>query len=105
MSRTTLQRRLPAAALLAGALLAGGAGAAQAAPPTVAATIYSPTVSGNIGSATSGVAAVLHLGRGATTVATSAPATTNADGSWTTTLPDHAPSNTYDTLTVTYSAT
>jgi hypothetical protein len=111
MSRVTPFRRVQAAALLAGAFVAGGTGVAQAAGPSVtaatvpsvSATVYSPTVSGNIGTATSGVGVTVKLERGSDTVATAPVATTGADGSWAATLPLHAPSNGKDVVEVDYS--
>jgi hypothetical protein len=98
----TLPVRLATAALLAGTFAAAGAGAAQAAVPSVTATLYSPVVSGNIGAATSGASVTVKLLRAGSTVATSPVATTDAAGAWTATLPTHAPSDSRDVLEVDY---
>ncbi|MDQ1513640.1 MAG: hypothetical protein QOC59_1482, partial [Microbacteriaceae bacterium] len=104
MSPTTIFRRGPAVALLAGAFVACAAGSAQAAP-SVSMTMYAPTVTGNIGAPTSGVSVTATLLRDGTAVATSPPATTGADGAWTATLPGHAPSSSTDVVEVDYAGT
>lgn len=98
MSRATMIRRVRGVvALLAGAFVACGANAAHAAP-SVAMTLYAPTVSGNIGASTSGVSVIVKLVRNGQTVATSPAASTDAGGAWTATLPEHAPSDARDAV-------
>jgi hypothetical protein len=105
MSRATLFWRCAIAAAVAGAIAPAGAGAVTlATPPSVSVGLYSPIVSGNIGSATSGVSVTVKLLRPETVVAT-ATATTGADGAWTATLPTHAPSNSRDVVAVDYAGT
>lgn len=101
MSHPLRTRTIHRACLLALTLLACGAASAQAAVPVVAITQYSPTVSGNIGTATSGVAVTLQLQRASATVA-QATTTTDGAGDWTATLPAHAPSNPSDAVLVAY---
>lgn len=100
--------RLPAAgwnlaaiALGAVAMLCATASVARA-ESTVAATMYSPVVEGNLGSPTAGVSVQVDLEREGTVVS-SASTTTAGDGSWTATLPAHAPSNPADDLRIEYS--
>lgn len=102
MSRMTLPARLTVASLLACGFVAAGAGAAQAAVPTVSATLFSPVVSGDVGAATSGVSVTVKLLRAGAAVAMSPATTTGADGTWTATLALHAPSNPKDVLEVEY---
>lgn len=75
--------------------------AAQA-EPSVSAALYSPTVSGNIGTPAAGVSVTVSLLREGQPVASKAT-TTAADGSWSATLPSHAPSNPEDELEIDYS--
>jgi IPT/TIG domain len=71
--------------------------------PSVTITQFSPAVSGNIGTPTSGVGVEVSLRR-VDQVVDSATTTTEATGDWTATLPTHAPSSDReDTLTVAYS--
>jgi hypothetical protein len=100
-SRRTAFRAF-AVAVLGGALLATVASAAQAAAPAVSVTRYSQTVSGNIGTPTSGVAVTVKLLRAGVTVATAPATPTGVDGAWTATLPTHAPSNLADVVEVDY---
>lgn len=79
------------------------AGAAQA-EPTVAATMYSPAVEGNIGSPTAGVTVKVDLEREGSIVSTASTAT-KGDGGWTAILSAHAPSNPADVLKINYSGT
>jgi hypothetical protein len=104
MSRPLRSRAIHRACLLAVGLLACAAASAQAATPTVVITQYSPTVSGNIGTATSGVAVTVQLQRGGGTVALATTATDLA-GDWTATLASHAPSNPSDGVVVEYAGT
>jgi hypothetical protein len=90
---------------VATASIAVGAGVAQAAAPSVSVTNYSPTIHGNIGTATAGVSVTVRLERDGTTVATTPAATTDANGDWTATLSGHAPSNAADRLDVEYGGT
>jgi hypothetical protein len=78
------------------------ASAAQA-EPSVSVTMYSPTVSGSIGAAVSGVSVTVRLDREGQTVSTAPTVTTAADGRWSTTLPTHAPANFEDLIEVEYS--
>jgi hypothetical protein len=96
----------PKIALLPAVILAVPA-SAFATAPTVNVTAYSKTVTGNIGSSTSGVKATVSLLRGnpPTAVATVTSAGTNASGEWTATLPTHAPGDARDILNVSYSGT
>jgi hypothetical protein len=100
-----LKRRAGKIGLLAAVILAVPASAF--ATPTVNVTAYSKTVTGNIGSSTSGVKATVSLLRGnpPTAVATVTSAGTNASGEWTATLPTHAPGDARDILNVSYSGT
>lgn len=82
-------------------ILCATASAARA-ESTVAATMYSPVVEGNLGSPTSGVSVQVELERDGTVVS-STSTTTAGDGSWTATLPAHAPSNPADELRLDYS--
>ena len=88
--------------VLLGAAVLGFAPAAEAAEPTVSATMYSPAVSGNIGTSAAGVGVTVVLLREGQGVASSST-TTAADGSWSTTLPSHALSNPEDAIEVKYS--
>jgi Collagen triple helix repeat (20 copies) len=74
------------------------------AEPTVAATMYSPVVRGNIDSPTAGVTVEVELEREGVAVSTASTAT-GGDGGWTATLPAHAPSSSADVLQVSYSGT
>lgn len=105
MLRATPFWRCAIAAVVVGAIVPAGAGAVTAPPPpSVSVALYSPTVSGNIGSAAGGVSVTVKLLRPETVVAT-ATATTGADGAWTATLPAHAPSNSRDVVAVDYAGT
>lgn len=73
--------------------------------PTVTITPYSHVLSGNIGTATSGVGVEVLLQRGGTAVDIAPTAITSETGGWTATLPTHAPSDQSDALIVTYSGT
>lgn len=88
-------------AFVVSAAMAFGAAPALAAP-SVALSMYSPTVSGEIGTATGGVSVTASLQRGADTVATSAPGLTDAAGAWTAVLPAHAPARPGDIVQVEY---
>ena len=76
--------------------------------PQVNLTQYSPTVTGNIGSATSGVSVTVTLVRmgadGNTVSFSSTPVQTNGSGGWTATLP-HAVGDDRDEIDVTYTGT
>jgi hypothetical protein len=98
-------RRLTTAVLgsMVGSLLC--ASVALAAAPSVHITRYSPTITGNIGTAEAGVEVTVSLVRDGTTVETSPAATTNASGEWAATLPVHAPSDTLDVVKVQYTGT
>ena len=99
-------RRLALAVPLCGVVAALGATSAQAVnlpPSTVSTTLYSPAVSGNVGTPTSDVSVTVKLLRQAQVVATSPAATSDADGAWNATLPSHALSNPGDVLQVDYS--
>jgi len=100
-----LKRMAPQIALLATVILALPA-SALAAAPSVSVTAYSKTITGNIGSPTSGVKATVSLLRGnpPTAVETVTSAGTNASGEWTATLLKHAPGDARDILNVKYSA-
>ncbi|MGO9205776.1 MAG: hypothetical protein ACLQBX_06235, partial [Candidatus Limnocylindrales bacterium] len=100
-----LKRMAPQIALLATVILALPA-SALAAAPSVSVTAYSKTITGNIGSPTSGVKATVSLLRGnpPTAVETVTSAGTNASGEWTATLLKHAPGDARDILDVKYSA-
>jgi hypothetical protein len=70
---------------------------------TVGIIRYSPTVTGNIGSATEGVGVTVSLLRDGAVVDTAPEITTNSGGEWTATLPAHAPSDPLDVVDVDYS--
>jgi hypothetical protein len=93
------------AVLCLGAGFAFSAAAADAAPPSVSATLFSPVLSGNVVSATSGVSVTAHLVRSGHVVASTPVATTDGSGVWTTTLTSHAPASPDDVIEVTYSGT
>jgi hypothetical protein len=90
-------------------------GAVVAAPPSVAIAEYGQAVSGNIGSATSGVSVQVLLQRNILdstgelirrTVSTAPSVATAADGTWSASLPpssDHAPGDNRDSVLVNYS--
>jgi hypothetical protein len=94
-------RKLAQVVPLCGAMLALGAAGAQAAP-TVSTTLYSPVLSGNVGTPTSGVSVTVELVRQSEVVDTSSTATSDSDGAWNVTLPSHALSNAADVLRVDY---
>ncbi len=75
--------------------------------PTVVVTPFSKVVSGNIGTATSGVEVQVSLERDGSVVDTAPAVTTNSSGAWSATLPTHAPmapvNSLDDTVIVTYS--
>jgi hypothetical protein len=75
--------------------------------PTVLVTPFSKVVSGNIGTATSGVEVQVSLERDGSVIDTAPSVTTNSSGVWTTTLPVHAPmapvNSLDDEVVVTYS--
>jgi hypothetical protein len=89
------------AGVVAAGLLTWTSAVAEA-EPTVAATMYSPTVKGNIGTPAAGVAVEVALERQGTIVSTASTATAS-DGTWAVALPAHAPSNPADVLQVGYS--
>ena len=79
------------------------ASTAFAAGATVDITRYSTTVSGNVGSSTTGVSVVVSIQRDGTTVDTAPTVTTDTSGNWSATFPAHAPSDALDVVDVTYS--
>lgn len=101
--RKALSRRshlVVSVAAVAAATLAVAPGALAA---TVVITRYSPTITGNIGSATEGVGVTASLLRDGAVVDTAPDAVTNSAGEWTATLPAHAPSDPLDVVDVDYS--
>src|SRR5690242_1145039 len=72
--------------------------ASAAADPSVAITRYSPTVTGNVGSATAGVGVTTDLVRDGTVVDAAPAVQSDADGNWTASLPSHRPSDALDVL-------
>jgi len=99
----SVARAVAAVALATTGLLSSTASAVEASP-TVAATMYSPVVKGDLGSPTAGVSVEVKLERGGTVVAT-ASTTSDGAGTWVATLPAHALSNPADVLRVDYSGT
>jgi len=88
------------ASVVAVGLLASTSAVAEA-EPTVVATMYSPTVKGDIGTPTAGVVVTVALERQGTVVSSASTATAS-DGTWAVALPAHAPSNSADVLQVGY---
>ena len=89
-------------ALLVAVVALGLVPATAAAAPSVSAAMYSAAVSGNIGSEVAGVTVKVTLLRENEGVA-SATTTTGGSGSWSATLPGHAPANPEDLLQIDYS--
>lgn len=73
--------------------------------PLVQVSLYSGTVTGNIGTATSGVTVQVSLDRAGTTVAIAPSVVTDTSGDWTAQLPSHSPSDASDEVVVSYSGT
>jgi hypothetical protein len=100
-----LLTRCTLVAACATGLSLGAVTTAQATAPSMSATMFSPAISGNIGSATSGVSVTVQLERDGQSVAVAPTATTDVNGDWTATLPSHAPSNPDDIIEVDYAGT